>query len=359
MAFGDDPRARFLRLPRRLAGAAALCAAAAAANAVASPAARLETLSAAPSVRPALLADTSCSMMYPHTALKQQQIEDRRDSWRLTRSRLHRDYEMEGVIGEGGFGMVHVGRHKSSNARVAIKRVSKTTTSKENFLQEVEILKQVGGTHNVLELREAFETSDAYVLVTELVQGGELYDDLVEHGVFGERKAQALVRELAVALEYLHSKHVVHADVKPENILLAGDGDASMRLIDFGQSFRVHENGSSTTRRRAAVCTTAYAAPEFIEQRDSGCAMDVWALGVVLFIVLCGRHPFDPTDDASDEELQRRIRAGEFDRDCAGWACMSDSARDLVRRMLTVDPEERISATGVLEHEWVTSAAAK
>jgi calcium/calmodulin-dependent protein kinase I len=219
-------------------------------------------------------------------------------------------------------------------------------------MQEVEILKQVGGTHNVLELREAFETSDAYVLVTELVQGGELYDDLVEHGVFGEQRAKALVRELAVALEYLHSKQVVHADLKPENILLANDKETSMRLIDFGQSFRLHDDSG----KKMDACTTAYASPEFIKHRESGCAMDIWALGVVLYIVLCGLHPFDPSDDATDEELQQRILKGAFDGDSAGWACMSDSARDLVQRMLTVNPALRISAAQVLEHEWVRSA---
>ncbi|GMF33353.1 unnamed protein product [Phytophthora lilii] len=332
-----------------MAGAAALCAAAAAYSGLVPEPARQDA------ARRPLGADVGCAQLVPRAvtaALKAQRQTPRVDSWRLARSRLQQEYDLEGVIGEGGFGLVHVGRHRASNARVAIKRVSKQLTSKEHFLQEVEILQQVGGTHNVLQLREAFETSDAYVLVTELVQGGELYDDLVEHGVFGEQRAKALVRELAVALEYLHSKHVVHADLKPENILLANDEHTSMRLIDFGQSFRLYDESGC----KMDACTTAYASPEFIRHRESGCAMDVWALGVVLYIVLCGIHPFDPTDDATDEELQQQILKGDFDRDSAGWACMSDSARDLVRRMLTVDPEQRISAAQVLQHEWITSA---
>ncbi|KAF4324285.1 hypothetical protein BBO99_00000222 [Phytophthora kernoviae] len=333
-----------------MAGAAALCAAAVACTARTIDPAKQDAAFNGIN-RPAL----GSGLMIPNviaSTLKQQRCE-RMDSWRLVRSRLQQEYEMEGVIGEGGFGLVHVGRHKASNARVAIKRVSKQLTTKENFMQEVEILKQVGGTHNVLELREAFETSDAYVLVTELVQGGELYDDLVEHGVFGEQRAKELVRELAIALEYLHSKHVVHADVKPENILL--DKHASMRLIDFGQSFKL-QGANLAQKRRLAACTTAYASPEFICQRESGCEMDVWALGVVLYIVLCGTHPFDPTDDATDKELQLRILSGKFDQESTGWAYMSDSARELVCRMLTVDPQERISASEVLEHEWVASS---
>ncbi|POM73387.1 CAMK protein Kinase [Phytophthora palmivora] len=342
MPFRARSSMRFLRLPRRMAGAAALCAAAAACNGFTQDAARQDAAR-----RP-----MGSSLMVPHvmtSSLKQR--ERPMDSWLLNRSRLLQDYDVEGVIGEGGFGLVHMGRHKASNARVAIKRVSKQLTSKENFLQEVAILKQVGGSHNILELREAFETSDAYVLVTELVQGGELYDDLVEHGVFREERAKDLVRELAVTLQYLHSKDVVHADVKPENILL-NDKDTSMKLIDFGQSFRLHDG----TCRKIEACTVAYTSPEFIHHRESGCAMDVWALGVVLYIVLCGLHPFDPMDDATDEELQQRILKGNFERESAGWACMSDNARDLVRRMLTVDPEKRINAAQVLEHEWLNSA---
>ncbi|KAG6620755.1 CAMK protein kinase [Phytophthora cinnamomi] len=347
MTFHDRASARFLRLPRRMAGAAALCVAAAACSGLSPQPTRLDAAR-----RPVAMADAGCALLAPHAvtaALKQQQQPPRVDSWRLARSRLQQEYDLEGVIGEGGFGLVHVARHRASNARVAVKRVPKQLTSKERFLQEVAILRQLGGTHNVLQLRDAFETSDAYVLVTELVRGGELYDDLVAHGVFGEPRARALVRELAVALQYLHSASVVHADLKPENILLCDD---EMRLIDFGQSFRLHE----ARGRRVDACTTAYASPELLEQRASGCAVDVWALGVVLYIVLCGAHPFDPTDDASDEQLQQRIVKGDFDRDAPGWACMSDGARDLVRRMLTVDPEQRISAAQVLEHEWVTGA---
>ncbi|OWZ12446.1 CAMK protein kinase [Phytophthora megakarya] len=341
MGFRDRSSMRFLRLPRRMAGAAALCAAAAACSGLTQDAARQDAAQ-----RP-----MGSAMMVPHVLTSSLKPRERHmDPWLLNRSRLQQDYDVEGVIGEGGFGLVHMGRHKASNARVAIKRVSKQLTSKENFLQEVAILKQVGGTHNILELREAFETSDAYVLVTELVQGGELYDDLIEHGVFDEEKAKELVRELAVTLQYLHAKQVVHADLKPENILL--NDDTSMKLIDFGQSFRLQDN----TCRKIEACTVAYTSPEFIHHRESGCAMDVWALGVVLYIVLCGLHPFDPTDDATDEELQKRILKGDFEQESAGWACMSASARDLVSRMLTVDPEKRISATQVLEHEWLHSA---
>ncbi|CAH0482390.1 unnamed protein product [Peronospora belbahrii] len=349
MTLRNSSSKRGLHLPRNMAAAAAFCVAVAACTGHTQDVARQDAAR-----RPM---DANCTLLVPHTvtaALKQPPLHQRSivSSWHLSRSRLQQDYDVEGVIGEGGFGLVHMGRHKASNARVAIKRMSKKLTTRNNFLQEVEILKQVGGTHNVLELRDAFETVDAYVLVTELVQGRELYDDLVEHGVFSEQRAKELVRELAVTLNYLHSKYVVHADVKLENILLANDKQTGLRLIDFGQSFRLYHENS----HKMDTCTTAYASPEFINHRESGCAMDVWSLGVVLYIVLCGLHPFDPLDDATDEEIQQRILKGNFDQESVGWLCMSDSARSLLRQMLTVDPAKRISAARVLEHDWIISA---
>ncbi|CEG37532.1 camk protein kinase [Plasmopara halstedii] len=252
--------------PRRMAGAAALCAAVAYSVSLQPPARQ--------DAHRTMGGDVRCALLIPDTATsvrKQQRGHNRMDSWLVTRRHLQQEYVLEGVIGEGGFGLVHVGRHRGSNARVAIKRVSKQRTTRENFLQEVAILQQVGGTHNVLALREAFETSDAYVLVTELVTGGELYDDLVQHGVFEEDRAKDLVRELASTLEYLHSRKVVHADLKPENILLSRDNETGLRLIDFGQSFRLNDN----SRPQLDVCTTAYASPEVMQHRTSGCAMDM------------------------------------------------------------------------------------
>lgn len=293
----------------------------------------------------------------------------------LPQRALAGDYEVEGVIGEGGYARVHFGRHRKSRAPVAIKRVAKSRTTREQFLQEVAILERVGGAHGVLALREAFETRDAFVLVTELVRGGELYDHLVEHGVFSERDARALARELAQSLAYLHAQAVVHADLKPENILLTAGQDGGLRLIDFGQSFRVdvdseteaasssssntsHSSSSGGNAVTRGSYTLAYASPELLgaegdDKTSVGRAVDVWALGVVLFIVLCGHHPFDPSDDATDEQLQARIRSGRVDRDCAGWKRLSPAVRELIDQMLALDPAQRPTAEQVLAHPWI------
>jgi len=278
----------------------------------------------------------------------------------LRTKKIQHEYDMQGVIGEGGFGRVHIARHRATNAQVAIKRVFKEGTTKEKFLQEVAILRHLnGGNSSVLQLREAFETADAYVLVTELVQGGELYDNLVENGVFDEHRASSLTREIAQTLAFLHTKSVVHGDIKPENILLSetnNKNSSGMRLIDFGQAFREDKVHERVRAIGSGVGTTAYAAPESIRRSEASAAVDVWALGVVLYIVLCGRHPFDPTNDSSDDEMTTRILAGDFECDSREWECMSEQARDLIQRMLTVDASARITAEEVLAHEWIQGA---
>ncbi|GAB9476969.1 Camk protein kinase [Globisporangium polare] len=273
----------------------------------------------------------------------------------LRTKKIQSEYELQGVIGEGGFGRVHVARHRASNAQVAVKRVFKDGTTKDKFMQEVAILRHVGSNSSVLQLRDAFETADAYVLVTDFVEGGELYDDLVTNGRFDEQRASGLTREIASVLAFLHAKSVVHGDIKPENIMLTEDKNksSSMRLIDFGQAFREDKVGERKRAIGSGVGTTAYAAPEFIHRSEAGAAVDVWALGVVLYIVLCGRHPFDPTNDASDDEIAARIVVSDFDCDSREWICMSPQAQDLIERMLTVDPSARITADEVLQHAWI------
>lgn len=278
----------------------------------------------------------------------------------LPRRALAGEYELQGVIGEGGFAQVLAGRHRASSERVAIKRVAKARTSRAQFLREVDMLRRARGAPGVPALREAFETREAFVLVTELVRGGELFDRLVRRGAFEEAEARALALELARALAHLHAQAVVHADLKPENILLTAeraDGGCEPRIVDFGQAFRADQQPDLVAGD--AVYTLAYAPPERLGAAagPAGRAVDVWALGVVLYIVLCGHHPFDPADDATDEQLAARIRAGAVDREAAGWKRLSAGARELIDAMLSVDPALRPTAEQVLAHSWTQQLA--
>ncbi|OQR91589.1 protein kinase [Achlya hypogyna] len=263
-------------------------------------------------------------------------------------------YHVEGLIGSGGFARVSAGREKTSDAPVAIKRMSKALTSKARFEQEVSILTQVQGSNSVVQLKEAFETPDDWVLVTEFIQGGELFDRLLAHGTYSECEAKALTKEMSSALQHLHAQNVVHADVKPENILLQSKQDsARMILIDFGLSFHASDRACHAWDGSGTV---AYAAPEVLSKARITSAIDMWAVGVVLFVLLAGYHPFDPTNDLSDRELRDRIVSGAYDFDHPAWVTVSSDAKDLIRQLLQVDPSKRLTATAVLHHPWMQAA---
>ncbi|KAF0700202.1 Aste57867_9256 [Aphanomyces stellatus] len=268
----------------------------------------------------------------------------------LVKQPLETRYCVEKTLGRGGFAHVVAGREKLSDTPVAIKRVSKALTSKAKFIHEVAILEQLQGTTHVIQLKDAFETPEDWILVTDYVAGGELFERLVATGTFAERDAKAITRELAAVLIDLHAQRLVHGDVKPENILL--DADSAPILIDFGLSFRAGEgrhpwDGSGTV---------AYSAPEVLSNAvDATTAIDMWALGVVLFIVLGGYHPFDPTNELDDRGLRAAILRGEFAFDDAAWSGISDDARDLIRQLVVVDPAARLTAAQVLAHPWLTA----
>lgn len=328
-----------------------------------------------PTKRPAAVATAAASELSPHfnaarwlqPAAAPSTTTTATSATPLRTKTIQHEYELQRVVGEGGFGLVHAARHRTTGSPVALKRVFKAGTTREKFLQEVAVLRHVSsgtgaGAGGVLQLRDAFETADAYVLVTELVAGGELFDVLAAHGALSERRAGSLTRELAAALAFLHAKRVVHGDVKPENILLVDDADAdagagdasSMRLVDFGQAFR--EDKVLERVRSVGTGTAAYAAPEVLScAGEVSAAADMWALGVVLYMMLCGRHPFDPTNEASDDEIAARICDGAFAQsESVEWADASPAARDLVQQLLVVDPSARLTAEQVLQHEWLT-----
>ncbi|TYZ66030.1 hypothetical protein PybrP1_009045 [[Pythium] brassicae (nom. inval.)] len=212
---------------------------------------------------------------------------------------IQREYELQGVVGEGGFGCVHAARHRTTNARVALKRVFKASTTREKFLQEVAILRHVGG---------AGATGEG---------AGGLRDES------------------------------------------SSSNRSTTRLVDFGQAFRDDEAAAPERGRvvGSGVGTTAYAAPEVLSRGEASAAADAWALGVVLYIMLCGRHPFDEANEASDDEIAARIRAGAFACESAQWRRLSAPARDLVQRLLAVDPSARFTAEQVLQHEWIASSS--
>jgi len=188
----------------------------------------------------------------------------------------------------------------------------------------------------------------------ELLTGGELFDRIVAKGSFSEREASEVTKNVTDAIAYIHKIGIVHRDLKPENLLfLNKDGDSPIKITDFGLAKFRANNG---VEMHTACGTPGYVAPEVLKSENYTKAVDMWSLGVILYILLCGFPPFYHPKTA---ELYKLIKKGEFDFPAPYWTDISDSAKDLVRKLLTVDPKKRYTAEQVLQHPWVKGSTAK
>jgi calcium/calmodulin-dependent protein kinase I len=176
-----------------------------------------------------------------------------------------------------------------------------------------------------------------------------LFERIVQKEYYGEEDAQAVILRLANALQYCHSKGVVHRDLKPENILLASaSDDAAIELCDFGFARTVDPTDANSLE--TACGTPGYVAPEVINGKKYGKEVDVWSLGVILYILLCGYPPFRQENRA---KMFKAIRKGDYVFDSPWWDEVSDDAKDVVQRMLTVNAAERITLSQLMEHPWL------
>jgi len=204
-----------------------------------------------------------------------------------------------------------------------------------------------------VQLYEMFETSKKIYMVMELLTGGELFDRIVAKGSYSEREASDLIKDITSAIQYLHSIGIVHRDLKPENLIYLNQrADSPIKITDFGLAkFR---SGSKLEAMTTACGTPGYVAPEVLKNEPYGKAVDMWSLGVILYILLCGFPPFYHESTAA---LYKQIKKGEYDFPDPYWTDISDSARDLVKSLLTVDPKKRFTAKQVLAHPWIAGAS--
>lgn len=273
-------------------------------------------------------------------------------------------------LGEGAFGAVYLAVDKKTGEKVAIKKIDKRYTNDDSFQREMNALlhlRKSGGHPNICSLREHFDEGGYYYLVLDLIQGGEMFEHLVKQGPYSEADAARLVREVASALAFIHGLDTVHADIKPENLMLSTDNpsDAVIKLVDFGCA-QVDASDSmfaGVDENSLAAKTPAYCPPEVLDSKSSEPyepSMDIWALGVVLYVMLTGRHPYDLTGKATDEEIEALVvsRKPPPLRGSPITKHLSPSAVDLIEKLLATDPKKRITALQMLEHPWVKGETA-
>ncbi|XP_032900966.1 ribosomal protein S6 kinase alpha-1 isoform X2 [Amblyraja radiata] len=260
-------------------------------------------------------------------------------------------YELKEDIGAGSYSVCKRCIHKTTNMEYAVKIIEK---SKRDPSEEVEILLRYGQHPNIITLKDVYNDNKHIYLVTELMRGGELLDKIMQEKGFSEREANALLHTIAKTVEYLHSQGVVHRDLKPSNILYVDDSGnpESIRICDFGFAKQLRaDNGLLMT-----PCYTAnFVAPEVLKRQgyDEGC--DIWSLGILLYTMLAGFTPFANGPDDTPNEILARIGGGHYSLQGGNWDKASSAAKDLVSKMLHVDPHRRLTAKQVLKHPWIVN----
>jgi len=265
-------------------------------------------------------------------------------------------YDFKETLGSGTFATVKLGVHKKTGEKFAIKVIDKSNIGdfEDSLKTEVDVMKSVNHP-NIICMKEIFDSSDKLYIVLELVTGGELFDRIVSKGSYSEKEASELMKQVLDALSYLHAKGIVHRDLKPENLLYASPApDAPIKLADFGLAKIVSSGGQSSVMHTTCG-TPGYVAPEVLKNDGYDKQVDAWSMGVILYILLCG---FPPFHDDNQALLFEQIKNGKYDFPDPWWSNISDQAKDLVKKMMTVDPKARYSIDDCLKHPWISGDAA-
>ncbi|EKX53911.1 hypothetical protein GUITHDRAFT_63893 [Guillardia theta CCMP2712] len=241
----------------------------------------------------------------------------------------------------------------------ALKEMMKSNVKKdeeEHLKEEVRISTIVGSHDNIVYLKEFVENKDRYYLVLEYLSGGELFDRIVEAdgGHFTEKDASRIMQQVMSALNYLHGKKIAHRDLKPENFLLVDNSpvkQARIKIADFG--FACSAEGPNSLQ---GLCgSPGYVAPEVLKEKDGyGLPVDMWSMGVILYILLTGIPPFNGESD--EDSLALTVR-GHYEKSVFHLEDLSEPAKDLVTKMLTYNPAKRLTADEAFKHPWLRGSA--
>eukprot|EP01053_Blabericola_migrator_P002783 Blabericola_migrator_1__2782@NODE_1796_length_3779_cov_80_525862_g1158_i0_p1_GENE_NODE_1796_length_3779_cov_80_525862_g1158_i0NODE_1796_length_3779_cov_80_525862_g1158_i0_p1_ORF_typecomplete_len1184_score182_94Pkinase/PF00069_25/3e74Pkinase_Tyr/PF07714_17/9_4e45Kinaselike/PF14531_6/1_3e16PH/PF00169_29/2_2e16Kdo/PF06293_14/2_7e12EFhand_7/PF13499_6/2_9e09EFhand_7/PF13499_6/5_4e03EFhand_1/PF00036_32/2_6EFhand_1/PF00036_32/3_4e05EFhand_8/PF13833_6/0_27EFhand_8/PF13833_6/0_00041Pkinase_fungal/PF17667 len=290
--------------------------------------------------------------------------EQTRDRWLVAlRSALNQQpidqlFQLEEIIGQGKFSLVYRAVEKSSNKTYAIKIINKnrmTQHEKELLRGEMSILRLLRHPH-VIYLKSLVTTKDILHIVMELVPGGELFDAISQRAPLSEMVVNRLTSQLLKTLVYLHKAGIVHRDLKPENILLT-DRDvekADIKIADFGLSCLCGPN-----EKLFQPCgTLVYVAPEVLTLQGYSHPVDLWSLGVIVYLLLAGRLPFPIMRNSGMSVLTEREKFYTPKFDGAVWKNVSRSAQDFISRLLELKPEKRMTASESLNHIWIKNPSA-
>uniref|UniRef100_A0A0E0BD79 non-specific serine/threonine protein kinase n=1 Tax=Oryza glumipatula TaxID=40148 RepID=A0A0E0BD79_9ORYZ len=259
-------------------------------------------------------------------------------------------YTLGRELGQGQFGKTYLCTEISTGCQYACKTILKSNlrcvSDIEDVRREIQIMHHLSGQKNIVTIKDAYEDEQAVHIVMELCAGGELFSKIQKRGHYSERKAAELIKIIVGIIETCHSHGVMHRDLKPENfLLLDADDEFSVKAIDFGLSVFFRPGQVF----REVVGSPYYIAPEVLEKRY-GPEADIWTAGVILYVLLTGVPPFWADTQSG---IYEKVLDGRIDFKSNRWPRISDSAKDLIKKMLCPYPSERLKAHEVLKHPWI------
>ncbi|XP_055274762.1 LOW QUALITY PROTEIN: calcium/calmodulin-dependent protein kinase type 1G [Moschus berezovskii] len=277
--------------------------------------------------------------------------EDDCSSWKKQTTNIRKTFIFMEVLGSGAFSEVFLVKQRVTGKLFALKCIKKSPAFRDSSLEnEIAVLKKIKH-ENIVTLEDIYESATHYYLVMQLVSGGELFDRILERGVYTEKDASLVIQQVLSAVKYLHENGIVHRDLKPENLLyLTPEENSKIMITDFGLS-KMEQSGVMST----ACGTPGYVAPEVLAQKPYSKAVDCWSIGVITYILLCGYPPFY---EETESKLFEKIKEGYYEFESPFWDDISESAKDFICHLLEKDPNERYTCEKALRHPWINGNTA-
>ncbi|KAB5546498.1 hypothetical protein PHYPO_G00072780 [Pangasianodon hypophthalmus] len=271
--------------------------------------------------------------------------------WKKSTDNIQEVFDFIEVLGSGAFSEVFMVKERKTGKLFAIKCVKKKNKRDINLENEIAVLRRIKH-ENVVGLEDLYESRTHYYLVMQLVSGGELFDRILDRGVYSEKDASLVIKQVLEGVNYLHKNGIVHRDLKPENLLYYSPDEKSKIMIsDFGLS-KMEDKGIMST----ACGTPGYVAPEVLAQKPYSKAVDCWSIGVITYILLCGYPPFY---EESETRLFSKIMKAQYEFDSPFWDDISESAKDFIRNMMQKSPNLRYTTEQALRHPWIIGKTAQ
>jgi calcium/calmodulin-dependent protein kinase I len=287
---------------------------------------------------------------YPNGNIEQKATPEAAVTVTKEKKLIKEEYDFREELGRGGFSVVVKAIKKDTEEAVAVKIIAKNQSPEELQLlqREIDILKKLDH-RNIIALKDVFDEKDTIYLVMELVEGGELFDQIVSRGTYSEADAANIIQQILEAVAYMHDNGIAHRDLKPENLLCSGDETNTIKVTDFGLS-----KDFSAASLGTACGTPDYVAPEVLKGQHYDNSVDMWSIGVITYILLCGFPPFYAN---TDQQIFEKILRIEYSFPSPDWDHISPEAVQFIKRILVPEPSCRPTAVEALQCDWIKNKA--